>query len=111
MILKKPLPTSAPKPPLATAAPASPPISACDDDDGIPNHQVITFHAVAPTSAPNSTYWSTTQASMTPRPMVLATASPKNRNAMKLKNAAQATANCGRSTRVDTMVAIEFAAS
>ena len=30
---------------------------------------------------------------------------------MKLKNAAQATAYCGRSTRVDTMVAIEFAAS
>ena len=30
---------------------------------------------------------------------------------MKLKNAAQATAYCGRSTRVETMVAIEFAAS
>ena len=30
---------------------------------------------------------------------------------MKLKNAAQATAYCGRSTRVDTMVAIELAAS
>ena len=30
---------------------------------------------------------------------------------MKLKNAAQATAYCGRSTRVDTIVAMEFAAS
>ena len=30
---------------------------------------------------------------------------------MKLKNAAQATAYCGRSTRVETMVAMEFAAS
>src|ERR1700730_11775637 len=30
---------------------------------------------------------------------------------MKLKNAAEATAECGRSTRVDTTVAIEFAAS
>ena len=30
---------------------------------------------------------------------------------MKLKNAAQSTAYCGRSTRVDTMVAIELAAS
>ena len=30
---------------------------------------------------------------------------------MKLKNAAQNTAYCGRSTRVDTMVAIELAAS
>src|SRR5919206_5350858 len=31
--------------------------------------------------------------------------------ATKLKNAAQNTANCGRSTRVETMVAIELAAS
>ena len=30
---------------------------------------------------------------------------------MKLKNAAQATAYCGRSTRVETMVAMELAAS
>ena len=30
---------------------------------------------------------------------------------MKLKNAAHSTAHCGRSTRVDTMVAIELAAS
>ena len=30
---------------------------------------------------------------------------------MKLKNAAQSTAYCGRSTRVDTIVAIELAAS
>src|SRR5262245_36611878 len=46
-----------------------------------------------------------------PRPTVSATCRPKNRKAMKLKNAAQPTANCGRSTRVETMVAIEFAAS
>src|SRR5438128_3802231 len=31
--------------------------------------------------------------------------------ATKLKNAAQITANCGRNTRVETMVAIELAAS
>ena len=44
-------------------------------------------------------------------PIVLATERPKNRKATKLKNAAQSTAQCGRSTRVETMVAIEFAAS
>src|SRR4051794_33085491 len=43
--------------------------------------------------------------------MVLATDSPNTRNATKLKNAAHTTAHCGRSTRVDTTVAIEFAAS
>src|SRR5688572_24231661 len=48
---------------------------------------------------------------MIPLPIVAATAAPKTRKAAKLKNAAQATAHCGRRTRVETMVAIEFAAS
>ena len=43
--------------------------------------------------------------------MVFATAVPKMRKAAKLKNAAHATASLGVSTRVDTTVAIEFAAS
>src|SRR5215203_2802836 len=43
--------------------------------------------------------------------IVLATWVLKIRNAAKLKNAAHATAYCGFSTRVDTTVAIEFAAS
>jgi hypothetical protein len=41
----------------------------------------------------------------------LATAVPKVKAAMKLKNAAQMTALPGVSTRVDTTVAIELAAS
>ena len=48
---------------------------------------------------------------MMPVPMVLATCRPNTRKAMKLKNAAQNTAYRGRSTRVETMVAIELAAS
>src|SRR5436305_5593169 len=48
---------------------------------------------------------------MIPVPMVLATCSPNTANATKLKNAAQITAYCGRNTRVETMVAIELAAS
>src|ERR1043166_6008247 len=43
--------------------------------------------------------------------MVAATARPKTRRARKLKNAAQITAQCGLSTRVETTVAIELAAS
>ena len=48
---------------------------------------------------------------MIPLPMVLATCSGKKTNATKLKKAAQATAMRGESTRVETTVAIEFAAS
>src|SRR5512134_142241 len=66
---------------------------------------------MAPTRAPKITRGSTTVAATMPRPTVSATCRPKNRNAMKLKNAAHATAYCGRSTRVETIVAIEFAAS
>ncbi len=46
-----------------------------------------------------------------PEPTVLATAVPNVKAAMKLKNAAQITALPGVSTRVETTVAIEFAAS
>jgi hypothetical protein len=46
-----------------------------------------------------------------PAPTVLATAVPNRNAAAKLKNAAQMTALPGDSTRVDTTVAIEFAAS
>ena len=48
---------------------------------------------------------------MMPLPMVCATCSGKITNAMKLKNAAHTTAMRGVSTRVDTTVAIELAAS
>ena len=46
-----------------------------------------------------------------PLPMVLATAVPKTNAAAKLKKADQITALPGESTRVDTTVAIELAAS
>ena len=49
--------------------------------------------------------------SIIPEPTVFATAVPKVNAATKLKNAAQTTALPGESTRVDTTVAIEFAAS
>ena len=35
------------KPPCAIAAPANPPIRVCDDEDGIPNHQVKRFQEIA----------------------------------------------------------------
>jgi hypothetical protein len=53
----------------------------------------------------------TTLTSIIPDPTVRATAVPKVNAATKLKNAAQITALPGDSTRVDTTVAMEFAAS
>src|ERR1700753_3403408 len=48
---------------------------------------------------------------MMPTPIVCATFNPNTAKATKLKKAAQKTAYCGRSTRVETIVAIELAAS
>src|SRR5216684_6186430 len=108
-VLITPGQTTAEIPALTQPAPNSPPTSACEDDDGMPRPQVIRFQTIAPVSAPNTTRGSTMAASMMPVPSVCATCRPKNRKAMKLKNEAQATAYCGFSTRVETMVAIEFA--
>ena len=66
---------------------------------------------MAPPSAPNSTASSMIFGSMIPLPMVCATCSGNTTNAMKLKKAAHTTAWRGVNTRVDTTVAIEFAAS
>ena len=88
-----------------------PPISACELDDGIPAHQVMAFHTMAPIRAPNTTASVTKFGSTSPLPTVLATLTPNRKNAAKLKTAAQITACCGFIARVETTVAIEFAAS
>jgi hypothetical protein len=59
-----------PVPALATVAPTMPPISACELLEGMPYHQVMTFQAMAPISAPKTTCWSTTPGSTMPLPMV-----------------------------------------
>src|ERR687885_761646 len=41
-------------PDCTSAAPTSPPISACDELDGSPNHHVSRFQAIAPSSAASS---------------------------------------------------------
>ncbi|EAU62856.1 hypothetical protein STIAU_8438 [Stigmatella aurantiaca DW4/3-1] len=113
-----PEPTSPWNPSTGTVAPIMPPASAWDDEDGNPHHHVSRFHTMAPISAEKMTI-STAEGpaarniskSMMPLPTVLATCTPPPKAAMKLKNAAQATARFGDSTRVDTTVAMEFAAS
>ena len=79
---------SEPVPALAMTAPTMPPISACDELDGMPNHQVTTFQEIAPISAPKTTWWSTTPGSTMPLPTVAATFRWKTKIATTLKNAA-----------------------
>ncbi len=66
---------------------------------------------MAPISPAKMTGSVTIVMSTVPLPMVCATPVPKTNAAMKLKNAAQMTAFPGESTRVETTVAIELAAS
>src|SRR5882724_486848 len=110
-ILISPAPMSDPNPAFATAAPANPPINACDELVGNPQYHVIRSQTMAPTSPARIIHWSTTFASTTPLPTVLATCTPKPKAATKLKKAAHTTAWSGVSTRVDTTVAMELAAS
>src|SRR3990172_11846875 len=71
----------------------------------------MTSQTMAAVRPAKMTALSTTSGCTMPFPTVVATATPKPKAAMKLKNAAHATACRGVSTRVDTMVAIELAAS
>src|SRR6185312_9093234 len=104
---------SAPQPAWATPAPAIPPMSACDDDVGRPHHQVRRSHTMAPTRPARitTTYLGSSALMCTIFDTVSATFGAKMNMATKLKNAAHSTAVCGLSTRVDTTVAIELAAS
>jgi hypothetical protein len=99
------------KPAWAMAAPAKPPISACEEDEGMPNHQVRRFQKVA-ARRPENTTGRVINSCFTVLAIVFATpCSLKIKKAAKLNNAAQHTAWKGVSTFVETMVAIEFAAS
>src|SRR5581483_3494896 len=94
----------------ATAAPHKPPISACDDDEGKPSHQVIRFQIVAPSSAQisSSAPMLTTPVSIKPAAIVLATAVPISAP-IRLVTAASSPALPGLSTFVANTVAIELA--
>ena len=110
-VLTQPWAMIAPKPALATAAPAYPPTNACEEDVGSPSHQVARSQMIAPSSPPRITVASTSVRSIIPPPIVFAMAVPNTNAATKFQNAAQMTAAVGESTRVETTVAMEFAAS
>src|SRR3954452_9491506 len=97
--------------PLATNTdPTMPPIRACEDDEGRPNHNVARFHAIAPIRPPKTTVGVTASASTMPLATVAATASEMNAPT-KLKIADIATAARGDSARVEMLVAIALAVS
>src|ERR1700683_365294 len=102
---------TAPNPALATAAPAYPPNRACEELVGKPKYHVIRFHAMAARRPGRITAKVTADSSTMPEPTVVATPVPNQNTASTLNTDAQTTACAGDSTRVDTTVAIEFAAS
>src|SRR4051812_29501616 len=97
-------------PALAIPAPANPPISVCEELEGIPFHQVSRFQMMEAIS-PEKTTGSVMNSGFTVLATVSATFNSKIQYAMKLNMAAQSTAWNGVSTLVDTTVAIELAAS
>ena len=72
-VFDSPPQTAAEIPALAIPPPTSPPINACELEDGIPNPHVIRFQTIAPTNAAKITALSMTLGSTMPVPMVWAT--------------------------------------
>jgi len=96
---------------FATALHRYHPIRACDELVGRAKYQVNIFHKIAQSSAHNITVVVTCVTSIIHFQIVFATSVQTTKKAAKLKNAAHITANFGVNTRVDTIVAIEFALS
>src|SRR6266567_6888939 len=84
---------------------------AWDELVGRPRMSVMVFQMMAPRSPARRTFSSTISMRTIPLPMVLATAVHKAKAAMKFQKAAHRTARKGVSTRVETTVAMELAAS
>src|SRR6478736_1933982 len=108
--LNRPSPLTAANPWAATTAPTRPPINACEELDGSPKYQVITFHPIAPTSPANTTVVVTASVSTNPFPTVAATFSDR-KAPTKFKSAAIATAGLGAIARVEMAVATTLAVS
>ncbi len=98
------------EPDCAIAAPTRPPIRACDELEGRPNHQVKRFQAIAPISAASTVLVFASPVSTIPFPTVVATAVVTNAPT-RLAAEATATASLGESARVEIEVATALAVS
>ncbi len=96
----------------ASAEPTRPPMSAWLEEEGRPKYQVIRFHVIAPISPAATTTrpCEPSGASMMPLPTVCATWVPRWAP-MKFMAAAMNNAALGVRARVETEVAMAFAAS
>src|SRR5713101_3638309 len=97
-------------PDWTSAAPISPPIRACDDDEGNPSHHVKRFQTIAPATAASTVFGVARPVSMIPFPTVFATAVVTKAPA-RLAIAAIRTASLGERARVEIEVATAFAVS
>jgi hypothetical protein len=75
-----------------------PPISACEEEDGMPNHQVVRFQQIAPISPPRMTTGVTAPDSTIPSATVAAT-EIEMKAPTKLRTAAMPTATFGAARR------------
>src|SRR3954447_22276409 len=105
-----PAPKTAFGPAATNADPTTPPISACEDEDGRPKYQVARFQAIAPISPANTIDGVMYSASTIPLAIVAATASDRNAPT-KLRLADRPTATFGGIARVEIDVATAFAVS
>src|SRR4051812_48400861 len=85
-------------------------MSACEDEDGSPNHHVARFQQIAPTRPPKTTVGVIAPASTIPPATIAATFSEMNAPT-KFRQAASVTAMRGASAPVAMVVAIAFAVS
>ena len=105
-----PLQITAPEPTAAIIAPRTPPMSACDDDDGTLKYHVTRFQRIAPTRPANTIGTVTRFCSTMPLAIVAATETEMNAPA-KFRIEASVTARRGRRARVAIVVAIALAVS
>ena len=110
MIFFRPAQCRAAEPAWAITAPITPPIRACDEEEGSPQYQVIRSQMIAPMTPAKITIWVTSLASTIPLPMVAATLVETIAPA-KLSTAAMMMALLTDKARVDTQVAMALAVS
>src|SRR3954471_24182418 len=95
-----PLQSTAGAPPDASVAPTIPPIRACEDEEGRPNHQVARFQAIAPIRPAKTVRRVTDPESTMPLAIVAATESDR-KAPRKFRLAAMITAMRGDIARVE----------
>ncbi|CNV54683.1 Uncharacterised protein [Mycobacterium tuberculosis] len=98
------------RPTAAIVAPTMPPISACEELDGMPSNQVNRFQTIPPTRPANTNSSVTRFASIRPLAIVAATAVDKNAP-IRFSTAGSATATRGARAPLAIEVAMAFPVS